>query len=185
MSYSKRTDSHWARDIFSSSHFPFRFFTFLLHNSSNIMLFQIFPRFLIQVYPLLIISLFMFSPCFSGLRNCHCGTFLKVVATQAPDARFQPNLQICIKNLDAKDLHWEQDFVAHGFLLPNWRWYQVKARVVEWSKLLTQGHEKPCQVQQIEVPVKFNKSRYLPIAKTPPDLAEYPYPNTSLIVSGP
>ena len=33
--------------------------------------------------------------------------------------------------------------------------------------------------------VKFNKSRYLPIAKTPPDLAEYPYPNTSLIVSGP
>ena len=58
------------------------------------MLFQIFPRFLIQVYPLLIISLFMFSPCFSGLRNCQCGTFLKVVATQAPDARFQPNLQI-------------------------------------------------------------------------------------------
>ena len=94
MSSSKHTDSHWASDIFSCSHFPFRFFTFLLHKSSNIMLFQIFPRFPIQVYPLRIISLFMFSPCFSGLRNCQCGTFLKVVATQAPDARFQPNLQI-------------------------------------------------------------------------------------------
>ena len=122
MSYSKRTDSHWARDIFSSSHFPFRFFTFLLHNSSNIMLFQIFPRFLIQVYPLLIISLFMFSPCFSGLRNCHCGTFLKVVATQAPDARFQPNLQILgdfprsgIRNKQVSDIESGYPDIESGY----------------------------------------------------------------------